>query len=75
MKKLSDSVFFVLIFLLAFLRPAHVLGHNATIGFNDAPDRLELVTRYTFVQLILDAADWHVLRVAGDLAVDFGPVT
>lgn len=49
MKKLSDSVFFVLIFLLAFLRPARALGHNATISFNDAPDRLELATRYTSV--------------------------
>lgn len=75
MKKLSDS-FFALIFALAFLRPARALGHNATISFNDAPDRLELATRYTSVQLILDAADWPgVLRVADDLAVDFGRVT
>lgn len=74
--KLSDSVFLVLIFLLTFLRLARALGHNATISFNDAPGRLELATRYTSVQLILDAADWPgVLRVANDLAVDFSQVT
>ena len=76
MKKLSDSGFFVFIFLLTFLRPARALGHNATISFNDAPGRLEPATCYTSVQLILDAADWPgVLRVADDLAVDFGRVT
>jgi len=76
MKKLSDSVFFILIFLQTFLRPARALGHNATISFNDAPDRLELATRYTSVQLILNAADWPgVLRVADDLAVDLSGVT
>lgn len=76
MKKLSDSIFFVLIFLLTFLHPARALGHNAAISFNDAPGRLELATCYTSVQLILDAADWPgVLRVADDLAVDFGRVT
>ena len=75
MKKLSDY-FFALIFALAFLRPARALGHNATISFNDAPGRLELATRYTSVQLILNAADWPgVLRVVDDLAVDLSRVT
>ncbi|KAF2493893.1 hypothetical protein BU16DRAFT_573306 [Lophium mytilinum] len=74
--KLSSVVLSALLSLLILFQPVSSLGQKLTIAFDDAPGRLKLATRSTSVQLLLDAADWPgVLRVADDLAVDFGRVT
>ena len=51
-------------------------GQKATIGFDRSNGSLLLATSSSPVNLILDGADWPgVLRVANDLAIDFGRVT
>ena len=47
-----------------------------TIDFKPGNGSLQLASRGSPVQIILDAADWRgVLRAAHDVAVDFGRVT
>ncbi|KAL1652346.1 hypothetical protein SLS58_000473 [Diplodia intermedia] len=61
---------------LLLFRPALAIGQNATIAFNASASSYQLASRSSAVRLVLDAADWPgVLRVADDLALDFGRVT
>lgn len=65
--------------LLSFLlltRSVFAIGQNATLAFNASTSSYQLASRSSSVRLVLDAADWPgVLRVADDLALDFGRVT
>ncbi|OJD40310.1 glycoside hydrolase family 115 protein [Diplodia corticola] len=57
-------------------RSALAIGQNATIAFNVSAGSYQLASRSSSVGLMLDAADWPgVLRVADDLALDFGRIT
>ncbi|GME46671.1 hypothetical protein GTA08_BOTSDO11837 [Neofusicoccum parvum] len=61
---------------LLLLRSVLAIGQNATLAFNAAAGSLQLATSSSSARLLLDAADWPgVLRVADDLAADFGRVT
>lgn len=61
---------------LLLLRAVFAIGQNATIAFNASTGSLQLATTSSSVRLLLDSADWPgVLRVADDLASDFGRVT
>lgn len=52
------------------------LGQNATIAFNTSMGGLMLGSRSASAKIMVDGADWPgVLRVADDLAADFGRVT
>ncbi|KAH7030226.1 hypothetical protein B0J12DRAFT_322533 [Macrophomina phaseolina] len=65
-----------LLFSLLLFRSVLAIGQNATIAFNASVGNLQLATRSSSVRLVLDSADWPgVLRVADDLASDFGRVT
>lgn len=61
---------------LLLFRLVLAIGQNATIAFNASAGSLQLATSSSPVRLLLDSADWPgVLRVADDLATDFGRVT
>lgn len=76
MEPLSQNVFSFFALVCLLLRVVTAIGQNATIAFDSSEGSLLLGTRQSHVNLILDAADWPgVLRVANDLAVDFGRVT
>ncbi|KAF2755146.1 hypothetical protein EJ05DRAFT_503454 [Pseudovirgaria hyperparasitica] len=58
------------------LQKVLAIGQNATISFDDTSDSIKLASRYEYVQIAIDGADWPgVIRAAKDLAVDFGRVT
>lgn len=65
-----------LLSLLCCTTLVSAIGQNATISFSSTSSSYELASAGSVVQIIADQADWPaVLRVADDLAVDFGRVT
>ena len=61
---------------LSLVSTALSIGQNATITFNATQGPLSLASAGSSVQIIADETEWPaVLRVANDLAADFGRVT
>ncbi|KAF2002039.1 glycoside hydrolase family 115 protein [Amniculicola lignicola CBS 123094] len=67
---------FLSLFLLLSTDVVHALGQKQVIDFTPGNGSYLLATSSSPVKLVLDAADWPgVLRVAHDVAIDFGRVT
>lgn len=59
-----------------FLRVVLAIGQNTSIAFRSSSNTYKLASRSSYAQILVDAGEWPaVLRVAGDLAMDFGRVT
>lgn len=57
------------------MQTALCIGQKATIAFNWTQGSVQLASRDSHVQLVLDSADWPgVLRASHDVAADFGRV-
>ena len=62
--------------LLGLAACATALGQNATVTFTATSGGLQLAGNDVTSQVVLDGRDWEgVIRVAHDLAMDFGRVT
>lgn len=76
MELFSRSLLGVLSSALFLSTLVSALGQKDTIAFSSGNGSYLLATKSSSVNIILDAADWPgALRVANDLAVDFGRVT